>query len=113
MLVNSKEADKILEATDVVCMNCVKDTLNNEVACDDCPVRKLCLSLEYEKEKLKYTKENVLNYLSEVEHSYHYKYVEACTNIKYSVAAQEKARQYGDKESAIHSLISDFEKDFE
>ena len=113
MKVNREEANKILDATDVVCINCVENTLDNEDICDNCPVRKLCLSLEYEEGKLKYTKENVLHYLSEVENEYHRKYVEACNNIKFSAAAQEKARQYGDNKSAIHSLISDFERDFE
>lgn len=32
---------KILDAIDLVCLNCVEDTLNNENICDNCPVRKL------------------------------------------------------------------------
>ena len=32
---------EILAAIDIVCLNCVEDTLNNEHACDNCPVRKL------------------------------------------------------------------------
>lgn len=36
-----KEIDKILEAADLICINCVEDTLNKDI-CDNCPVRKLC-----------------------------------------------------------------------
>lgn len=112
MKVNREYADEILNAADVICLNCVEDTLNNEYICNNCPVRKLCLSLEYEEEKLKYTKESVLHYLNGVENEYNRKYIEACNNIKFSSAAKEKARQYGDMKHAIHLLISDFEKDF-
>ena len=30
----------ILEAIDVVCLNCVEDTLGDNSCCDTCPVRK-------------------------------------------------------------------------
>ena len=39
-------ADQILDAVDVVCINCVEDTLNNDGICEKCPVRKLCNSLD-------------------------------------------------------------------
>lgn len=39
------EADKLLEAIDVVCLNCVEDTLNDESICEKCPVRRLSDSL--------------------------------------------------------------------
>ena len=113
MKVNSKEANKILDAAGMVCFNCVEDTLNNEDICDNCPVRKMCLSLDYEEEKLKYTKENVLHYLNGIENEYNKKYIKACNDIKISAAAKEKARQYGDMKHAIQLLIVDFEKDFE
>lgn len=44
MKVNKEEEKRILEAVDVVCMNCVMDTLNTSV-CDNCPVRIMCESL--------------------------------------------------------------------
>ena len=44
-MVKNKE-EEILNATNIVCLNCVEDTLNNEDICDSCPVRKLCESLE-------------------------------------------------------------------
>ncbi len=49
MKIDREEAGKILEAVDVVCMNCREDTLNNNV-CDNCPVRKMCNELEWEEE---------------------------------------------------------------
>lgn len=43
----SKEKEnEILDAVDVVCLNCVEDTLNDNSVCKKCPVRKLCNSLE-------------------------------------------------------------------
>ena len=36
---------KVLEAIDMVCLNCVEDTLQDNSCCDKCPVRKLCDSL--------------------------------------------------------------------
>ena len=44
-MVKNKE-EEILNATNIVCLNCVEDTLNKEEECDNCPVRKLCESLE-------------------------------------------------------------------
>lgn len=44
-----KEYEKLLDAVDLVCMNCVMDTLNTSV-CDNCPVRIMCESLEYDEE---------------------------------------------------------------
>ena len=41
-----KEIDKILEAADLICINCVEDTLNKNI-CDNCPVRKLCLKYSH------------------------------------------------------------------
>ena len=40
------------DAADVVCMNCVEDTLNDNSCCEKCPVRK---TMDY----IKNTKENV------------------------------------------------------
>lgn len=37
---------QILDAADIICVNCIEDTLNNEGICEKCPVRKLCNSLE-------------------------------------------------------------------
>lgn len=34
--------EKFLEAVDIVCMDCVEDTLNNPDVCETCPVRKTC-----------------------------------------------------------------------
>ena len=39
------EYKKFLDAVDVVCINCVEDTLNNSEVCDHCPIRKTCDSL--------------------------------------------------------------------
>ena len=39
------EEDKILEAIDVVCLNCVENTLDDESICKKCPVRRLSDSL--------------------------------------------------------------------
>lgn len=36
------EYEKFLEAVDIVCMNCIVDTLNNPDVCDSCPVRHTC-----------------------------------------------------------------------
>lgn len=47
MKVNREEAGIIFDAVDIVCMNCVEDTLNDHNICDACPVRKLCNSLEF------------------------------------------------------------------
>lgn len=49
MKIDREEAEKILEAVDVVCMNCIEDTLNKNV-CDNCPVRKMCNELEWKEE---------------------------------------------------------------
>lgn len=48
MKVDRKMREKILDAVDTVCMNCVEDTLNNPNTCESCPVRKMCTSLEYD-----------------------------------------------------------------
>lgn len=40
--------EEVLNAIDVVCLNCVEDTLNNENICDNCPVRKLANALNEE-----------------------------------------------------------------
>lgn len=40
------EYEKFLEAVDIVCMNCIVDTLNNPDVCDSCPVRKTCKMVE-------------------------------------------------------------------
>lgn len=47
MKVDREEAGKILDAVDIICINCVEDTLNNQGKCDNCPVRKLSESLEW------------------------------------------------------------------
>ena len=68
------------------------------------------------KQKLKYEKETVLNYLHGLEQKYNEKYVENCNNISKGIcvnASRENARTYGDKKNAIQLLIIDFEKDFE
>lgn len=46
MKVSKEEEKEILNAIDVVCINCVEDTLNNENICENCPVRKLSESME-------------------------------------------------------------------
>ena len=33
-----KEVNEILEAADLICINCVEDTLSKDI-CDNCPVR--------------------------------------------------------------------------
>ena len=43
---------KILEAIDLVCLNCVEDTLTDNSCCENCPVRKTYNSLTKEKEQL-------------------------------------------------------------
>jgi hypothetical protein len=37
---------EIIKAIDVVCINCVEDTLEDENKCDNCPVRKLAMRIE-------------------------------------------------------------------
>ena len=37
---DKQEMDKYIEAVDFVCLRCTEDTLNNELICDKCPVRK-------------------------------------------------------------------------
>ena len=32
---------KIFEAVDIVCLNCIEDTLEDNSVCERCPVRKL------------------------------------------------------------------------
>lgn len=49
MKIGREEAGRILYEADVICMNCVEDTLNNDI-CDSCPVRKICDELEWEEE---------------------------------------------------------------
>ena len=49
MKISKDEATKILNAVDVVCMNCAMDTLNTSV-CDNCPVSITCELLEYDEE---------------------------------------------------------------
>lgn len=41
---------KILEAIDIVCLNCVEDTLEDNSCCENCPVRKTHDSLTEKKE---------------------------------------------------------------
>ena len=43
------EETEILNAIDLVCLNCVEDTLNNENICDNCPVRKLSDQIDDDK----------------------------------------------------------------
>lgn len=45
------EEDKILYAIDVVCLNCVEDTLNDDMVCKKCSVRKLADSLDRNEDK--------------------------------------------------------------
>lgn len=49
MKIEKYETDKLLEAVDTVCMYCVMDTLNTSV-CDNCPVRIMCESLEFDED---------------------------------------------------------------
>ena len=42
---DKEKENAILDAVDVVCLNCVEDTLNDNSVCENCPVRKLCNSL--------------------------------------------------------------------
>ena len=44
-----KEFEKILDAVDIICLNCVEDTLDNPDVCDSCPVRKLCIAINVNK----------------------------------------------------------------
>ena len=46
MKMSKEKENEILDAVDVVCLNCVEDTLNDNSVCKKCPVRKLCNSLE-------------------------------------------------------------------
>ena len=43
-------AGEILEAIDIVCLNCVEDTLTDNSCCENCPVRKTYNSLTKEKD---------------------------------------------------------------
>lgn len=40
-----EETKKITDAIDVVCLNCIEDTINSSEVCCRCPVRKLSESL--------------------------------------------------------------------
>jgi len=42
---------KILEAIDIVCLNCVEDTLTDNSCCENCPVRKTADSLNKKKKE--------------------------------------------------------------
>jgi hypothetical protein len=42
----SMNESEIIKAIDVVCINCVEDTLEDENKCDNCPVRKLAMKIE-------------------------------------------------------------------
>ena len=42
---DKEKENAIFDAVDVVCLNCVEDTLNDNSVCENCPVRKLCNSL--------------------------------------------------------------------
>lgn len=42
---DKEKANAILDTADVVCLNCVEDTLNDNSVYEKCPVRKLCNSL--------------------------------------------------------------------
>lgn len=44
---NNTENKKILESIDVICLNCIEDTLEDNSCCEDCPVRKLADFIEY------------------------------------------------------------------
>lgn len=47
------EADrKILDAVDIVCLNCIEDTLEDNACCDTCPVRKLADSINNGSQKV-------------------------------------------------------------
>lgn len=41
-MISQKEYLEFLDAVDVVCLNCVEDTLNDDEVCNRCPVRKTC-----------------------------------------------------------------------
>lgn len=43
-----KEMIKLTEASDIVCLNCIEDTLTDNSCCENCPVRK---TLDYLKNK--------------------------------------------------------------
>ena len=42
---DKEKENAILDAVDVVCLNCVEDTLNDNSVCEKCPVRKMSNSL--------------------------------------------------------------------
>ena len=46
METSKQEEKEILNAVDVVCINCVEDTLTKEGMCESCPVRKLSEAIE-------------------------------------------------------------------
>lgn len=46
-MIDREEAGRILEAVDVICINCVENTLDTDV-CEKCPVRKLHDELQWE-----------------------------------------------------------------
>ena len=43
---NNTENKKILESIDVICLNCIEDTLEDNSCCEECPVRKLADFIE-------------------------------------------------------------------
>lgn len=42
---NKENENAIFDAADVICLNYVEDTLNDNSVCENCLVRKLCNSL--------------------------------------------------------------------
>lgn len=50
-MVDNYTKSKIIDAAGTICMECLEDTLNNPNVCNNCPVRKLCNSLEINKEE--------------------------------------------------------------
>ena len=46
-----EEIQELLDATNIVCLNCVENTLTQEEICEKCPVRKLVSKALDEEEK--------------------------------------------------------------
>lgn len=46
ILMDVNEYNNYLKAVDIICLNCKKDTLNNEGICEECSVRKFCQMIE-------------------------------------------------------------------
>lgn len=57
-----KEKAEILEAADMVCLNCVEDASHDPSVCESCSVRKMCRSLfEKEQKSVEEQKQAALN----------------------------------------------------